>query len=328
MSQQLDRGEAPIETGTPQQLDQVETPVETGLPQTQVISGRGLLFNRRLNSTLPVLRDTIFLNRIAGALPKFGLSVNSISVTSYLAEFNGQTFSGSASSLTQFKGIKDAPVWIYLVDRNTNEVVSEDREKFDSQGLFNYSFSSPEAGSYAVVASMTPLPKEIVLREPNRLDTASLDLTFWEVRAITQNISDIWARWQGRSIYRQPLPQLFWHYPGYTVGLAGSSHWGDVFAVAGSNSVEYMVGVSAWCNTWDPYPTESECCAARQSTWWSSTIEARRVAGGAWTTLGSDQINLSYHNSATFTTSSATYNGRCVAQGPALCGWETGPNCS
>ena len=183
-------------------------------------------------------------------------------------------------------------------------------------------------GCYAVVASMTPLPKEVVLREPNRFDTASVDVTLWEVRAITQNISDIWARWQGRAIYRQPLPQLFWHYPGYTLGLAGSSHWRDIFPVVGSRSVEYMVGVSAWCNTPESLPSEDECCAARQHTWWNSTIEARKVAGSQWTTLGSDQINLSYHNSATFTTSSATYNGRCVAQGPALCGWETGPNCS
>jgi hypothetical protein len=309
-----------------QGLDQAE--VEVGLPQAQEISGRGILFHRRFSAALPALRNMVILNRIAGALPKFGLSVNSIENKSYLAEFNGQTFSGSASSLIQFKGIKDAPVWTYLVNKDKNEVISEDRGRFDSQALFNYTVNSSEAGSYAVVASMTPLPKEIVLREPNRLDTASVDVTFWEVRAVTQNISDIWARWQGRSIYRQPLPQLFWHYPGYTVGLAGSSFWRDVFPVVGNESVEYMVGVSAWCNTWDPYPTEAECCAARRSTWWNSTIEARRVAGSEWTTLGSDQINLSYHNSATFTTSSATYNGRCVAQGPALCGWETGPNCS
>jgi len=309
-----------------QGLDQAE--VEVGLPQVQEISGRGILFHRRFSAALPALRNMVILNRIAGALPKFGLSVNSIENKSYLAEFNGQTFSGSASSLIQFKGIKDAPVWTYLVDKDKNEVISEDRGRFDSQALFNYTVNSSEAGSYAVVASMTPLPKEIVLREPNRLDTASVDVTFWEVRAVTQNISDIWARWQGRSIYRQPLPQLFWRYPGYTVGLAGSSFWRDVFPVVGSNSVEYMVGVSAWCNTPEGMAPEPLCCAARQQTWWNSIIEARRVPGGEWTTLGSDQINLSYHNSATFTTSSATYNGRCVAQGPALCGWETGPNCS
>jgi hypothetical protein len=305
-----------------QQLDRTTNPVETALSQVQTFSNRGILFNRRLNITL------LRVPKIAGLLPKLGLSVNSITNTSYLAEFNNQTFSGQASSLIQFKGTKNAPVWVYVVNKDSNEVISEDHERFSSQGLFNYTLNSSEAGSYAVVASMTPLPKEVVLREPNRFDTASVDVTLWEVRAITQNISDIWARWQGRAIYRQPLPQLFWHYPGYTLGLAGSSHWRDIFPVVGSRSVEYMVGVSAWCNTPESLPSEDECCAARQHTWWNSTIEARKVAGSQWTTLGSDQINLSYHNSATFTTSSATYNGRCVAQGPALCGWETGPNCS
>jgi len=311
-----------------QQLDQVEASVEPDLSQTQVINGRGILFNRRLNATLPVLNGITAINRIAGALPKFGLSVNSILNASYMPQFNDQTFDGYAYSLIQFKGIKDAPAWIYLVDRNTNEVVSEDRGRFDSQALLNYSVNSSDAGSYSVVTSMTPLPKEVVLRRPNRLDIASIDVAFWEVRVITERITDKWARWLGRSIYRQPLPQLFWRYPGYRVGLAGWGIWRDIIPVVGSNSVEYMVGISAWCNTEEPYPVEGLCCDARQYTWWSSNIDARKVAGGAWTVLGTDQINLSYHNSATFTTSSATYNGRCVAQGPDLCGWETGPNCS
>lgn len=279
-----------------------------------VINNRGMLFARRMNSIVP----------------KFGLGISQGQLNSYLMSFNSQTYPGQAIAISVVQGTAGRDVHIYLVNTASNSLVYKSKETIGSSGQLPITVTETQASPYKLVVSYVPLTDEMAIKGPV-IQTplwVSTRITFWEVMAKTENISDVWARWQGRAIYRQPLPCLFWRDVGYTVGLAGSSKWRDLVPVFENQTVYYMVGVSAWCNTSNPYPPESECCAARQNTWWQSTIYARNTVENDLQELGSDQINLSYHNTASFTTSGANYLGRCVSPDGCLCGWETGPSCS
>lgn len=153
----------------------------------------------------------------------------------------------------------------------------------------------------------------------------------WGILVETVRISDRWARFLGRSVGER-LPRLFWRYPGFAVGLADWGKWVEFVPVLDGMSIRYEVGVSAYCDTPDPYPPDDVCCEVRKNTWWEArlyTIGAR----GSRRLVGSDRINLSFHSLYKLTYSSVVHKGRCVADYDplfrgGLCGWESGAECS
>jgi len=280
-------------------------------------------------STIYKTAGRVFLKSV----PKFGVSFNSASLTAFLSQFNQTTYSGNANAILRFNGKANSEAFIYVYNFNTNEL-SFEKSKFNESGILNVGLQSNEEVPMKVIVSTVPLPKALILRHSSIINAlpfaTSIKVTFWHVRVQSVNKTDIWARLQGRAIYRQPLPGVFWSPPSggpaYVVGLAGGADWREIVPVVEGMTVKYQVGVSAWCNTPDPYPPADKCCQYRKNTWWHAKIMARKSVKDSWGTVGEDDINISFHITGQFTVDSYSYLGRCVSKDVA-CGWESGSSC-
>ena len=266
------------------------------------------------------------------AIPKFmGVKFSNAKLMSFLQQFNDEKYNGYSSSLLMFNGPENSKAFIYVYDVD-NDYVNEYESKFDEQGNLSVLLQSDEPHNFKVVTSLVPLPKQVVKVHSATINSlpfaSSLRVTFWHVRVRTTNKTDVWARWQGRAIWRQPLPGLFWfpHHVGYTIGLAGYADWREIVPIIEGRTFNYQVGVSAFCNTSEPRPPHDKCCEYRKNTWWHAIIFARRKITDNWQKVGEDDINLSFHITAQFDYNSATYLGRCVSKDVA-CGWEQGSSC-
>lgn len=204
--------------------------------------------------------------------------------------------------------------------------------KTDKNGKVNFPLSFDEAGVetyYAYVGQKPP-----VLLSPNpRVESFSVSV--WYIAIHSKNISDRWARWQGRA-YFKPLPRNFWRdQPRSVIGLAGGNiGFADLVPVVSEVGYPLEVGVSAFCNTKDPYPNHDECCEARKDTWWQFDVHAtndpKQVASvrkGESGHVGGGKINIDYHLKYNIAYSGVTFEGRCLKK--VNCDWEEGtaPRC-
>jgi len=108
--------------------------------------------------------------------------------------------------------VKGATVTLFSNDR----VVA--RGETDEKGRVTFRMSYADPGVYdyyAVVGEKKPF---IISGNPR---VSSFRVAVWLVCTHSRNLTDVWARWQGRSFFR-PLPIGFWNeMPSSVVGLAG-----------------------------------------------------------------------------------------------------------
>ena len=286
---------------------------------------------REASEPKPQTTSMHIMGRPKSMVPKpIGLKVGDIDLSSYLKEVAGKIKPGYASSLVTFQGSPGRKLYLYVLT-SSGELINEWEETIPDSGKVSISTSSDEEISLLNVASYLKLsPSRIMMLgdRVNMLPFAALTkITFWGVKTEVVNKTDIWARWMGRAVYRTPLPFYFWK-EGYAIALAGTIAWRSIVPASDGKTVRYQVGVSAYCNTPSARPSHSQCCDARKKTWWTSKIYARSSPSEEFQEVGEDDINISFHNTATFTSSSASYEGKCLAcEDHGLCGWEQGTCC-
>ena len=247
----------------------------------------------------------------------------------YLAKFADLEYEGK--SLVQLVYTGPAGRRLYVYTSTDGREWEEEVTSFNNKGYAYVNIFSKEPAVVSLVASLRPMTEFMLGRKEILSLLPLVDyrlITFWLLRVRTTPISDRWARWQGRAIWRQPLPCQFWfpHHVGYTTGLAGGVDWYEVVPAVTGIGFKYQVGVSAWCNTPDPYPPMGACCEARKNTWWKAEIYAKKGPRDKWGYVGGDKINISFHITAEFNTDGYSYKGRCVCEDVA-CTWEQGGSC-
>lgn len=176
-------------------------------------------------------------------------------------------------------------------------MISEVQTDEGGKAAFNLPSNKPTSDAYTVslLPELTPI---IPLQD-------SFLLSIWAVTCKVRNLTDRWWRLVGRSFVGD-LPRIFWKKPGYTIGLASS--YGipilmDLVPVFGDQSMTLEYGISAFCNTTNPYPTQEECKAARKNTWWEFTVEG---FNGKSTKSVKGKLNIDRHLRVTFTTDNIT----------------------
>jgi len=299
--------------------------------QTQAMDGNAEVGPLEPPSTKAKVSSRVFIKSV----PKSLLSITSVYVQSFLAQVGEVMYTGSAQALVNFTGPKSREAYIYIYDYDQGKTQAT-TASFDENGNLPILLQTSQEGSYLAVVSLVRLPNAVIGRPMAMTILTSTPLatsariTFWHVRSSLTNKTDVWARWHGRAVYNLPLPGIFWrptiNFIKYVVGLAGGLDWREIIPVVQNMNVGYQVGVSAFCNTEDPNPPADVCCEARKNTWWHAKLMARKSVREQWQVVGEDDINLSYRITAYFTTTSYSYNGRCVNKDVA-CGWEQGPTC-
>lgn len=170
-----------------------------------------------------------------------------------------------------------------------------DDKQTNSNGniLLDFSTNRPSKDQYAV--SLAP-----ELAPMNNPAQDVFGLTIWNVKCKVKNLTDRWWRWAGRN-YTNELPRVFWKYPQYTIGLASSmglQTFIDIVPVFSDQSMTLEYGISAMCNTQDPYPSRDACIAARKNTWWQFIVEA---SNGHETKTVNGKLNIDRHLRVEFT---------------------------
>jgi hypothetical protein len=160
-------------------------------------------------------------------------------------------------------------------------------------------------------------------------------VSVWLIVTKSKNLTDVWARWQGRAFFRG-LPYFFWReQPSSVVGLAGREvGYVDLVPCPDGRTIPMELGVSAYCNTPEPYPPAEKCCEYAKNTWWMvevfATNKREDVAAtvkGEANRIGGDKINLDYHLKYTVDSTAVTYKGKYLKQTPegkVRCPWMTG----
>lgn len=160
----------------------------------------------------------------------------------------------------------------------------------DSEG--RASFDLPVDRPYKARYTVSLVPAPAPFRTPFQ---DAFELTVWLVTCRVTNRTDIWPRFVGRS-FVTTLPRIFWREAPWTViGLAipgGTQYFADVVPAFGDMEVTLEYGVSAWCNTEEPYPPMEKCIEYRRNTWWRFEVEAYN---GSETRTVSGDLNLDRH---------------------------------
>ncbi|MBW2671894.1 MAG: hypothetical protein JRD89_00595 [Deltaproteobacteria bacterium] len=175
-----------------------------------------------------------------------------------------------------------------------------------SDGRLVKTYSTDDEGKVSLPLPVEPATRKTytatLLDRPTGLKNPLedvFDLAVWLVTCRSRNISDVWARFQGRSV-EVDLPRAFWKYPGFLIGLAGfSAGWVDIVPVFGDKEVTLEYGVSAYCNTPEARPGREKCLAARPKTWWRFDIHCNN---GKVEKTVSGNLNIDRHLKVRLTT--------------------------
>lgn len=182
-------------------------------------------------------------------------------------------------------------------------MVSEVQTDEGGKAAFNLPSNKPASDTYTVslLPELTPI---IPLQD-------IFQLSIWAVTCQVRNLTDRWWRLAGRS-FAGDLPRIFWKKPGYTIGLAAPLGAAtarqmpvfiDLVPVFGDQSMTLEYGISAFCNTPNPYPTQEECKAARKNTWWEFTVEG---FNGKSTKSVKGKLNIDRHLRVSLTADNIT----------------------
>lgn len=284
------------------------------------------------------LKPTIRLVRLVRARvsPQI-INVESQSLTAILREYVGDWSTQTASvggvpalsttlKVQAFgKGAAGIPVSLFLGKEKVGTAQT------DENGLVTFPTEYTEVGAYnyaAVIGETLPLLPEGSPR------ATSFQVTVWLIAMWCRNVSDVWLRLVGRSRIR-PLPWQFWRdQPTSILGLGyptvdRPAGFVDVIPVPTGITVPIELGVSAWCNTPEPFPTSEKCCEFAKNTWWDTSLYATNdpkqipetVLGRA-NKIGGDRINLDYHLKFEASSGGVTYKGKFLKY--QRCAWEAG----
>ena len=231
------------------------------------------------------------------------------------------TFCRPTFTITAFgKPVSGAPVSLFLGDTRVGKTTTNE----NGEASFRLNFSSPGVHSYlAVIGETKPL---FITGNPRAY---SFKVSVWFVYTRSRNLTDIWARWQGRSFFR-PLPVNFHReMPSSVIGLAGRDvGYVDLVPCIDGITIPMEIGVTAYCNTPERYPPEEKCCEYAKNTWWRldvyATNDPKRVAAtlqGA-NHIGGDEIHREYHLKYSITSNGVSFNGRFLKA--IRCPWQSG----
>lgn len=187
------------------------------------------------------------------------------------------------------KALPNQPVTFW--DANADKQISSGNT--DSNGNIPLNLSATHAQNMSVEAFLGDQKQLSVIN-------TTFSFTVWELQITSKNVTDIWARFQGRAI-NEDLPFGFWNNPKYLYGLAGYVTVVELIPVFSGQTIPYHFGVSAWCATKNPNPTAAECCAT--PAWWNVDVKARNDYTKSFTDYGNTNINIDYHVDVDMTTS-------------------------
>lgn len=184
--------------------------------------------------------------------------------------------------------LQNIPVTFY--DLTANKKIST--KATDSRGYTTQNITYPTPTKKIIVSFIGEEYTPIVEVIPGL--SAKTVLSVWLIKLVSKNISDTWMRLQGRALGHE-LNRLFWReQPWTTIGLAGWLEFIELIPVVSGQTIRYEVGVSAWCNTPEPFPPKEKCEEYRKNTWWqfdlyasNSPSEPKHVGGG--------KINIDSH---------------------------------
>jgi hypothetical protein len=144
-----------------------------------------------------------------------------------------------------------------------------ERAQADERGRASFSFDV--SGPTKKACTVTLLPRPAPLANPLQ---DSFKLTAWLITVRLARTTDVWLRLVGRS-FNEELPRIFWREkPWWTIGLGFvGAFFVDLVPVFGDATMTLYYGISAWCNTPEPYPSHEKCLEYRRRTWWTFEIE-------------------------------------------------------
>ena len=185
--------------------------------------------------------------------------------------------------------VKEATLHFFKDEKKFLEV------KTDQNGRASLELLSrePSSSTYSVSLLPTLAPFKTPLQD-------SFTLSVWLVTCRVTNRTDRWWRFAGRS-FTGDLPRSFWKDPLTTIGLGsprGTQTFVDVVPVFGDRDITLEYGISAFCNTTDPYPDRTKCLAYRTRTWWRFEVEGFNVKTRKKV---SGDLNIDRHLKVTFT---------------------------
>jgi len=188
-------------------------------------------------------------------------------------------------------GLRDVKVHLF----SDGELVEEKRTDSEGKTYFTLPSMEPTSKTYHV----TLLPITTPVKTPFQEE---FKFAVWLVTCRITNRTDVWWRLAGRT-FEQSLPRIFWReLPISVIGLTapyGTQIFVDVVPVFGDRSITLEYGISAWCNTPEPYPPTEKCIAYRRNTWWRFEVEA--FNGRVRRSVSAD-LNIDRHLKVTFST--------------------------
>jgi hypothetical protein len=158
-----------------------------------------------------------------------------------------------------------ARMWLNLFeDSKLVERVQTDEK---GRAVLTFNVSATAKKMYTVTVLPRPLPLANPLQD-------TFKLSVWLVTARLAKTTDIWLRLVGRS-FNERLPRIFWREsPWWVIGLGFvGAFFADIVPVFSDMSFTLYYGISAMCNTEEPYPPREKCIAYRRNTWWTLEIE-------------------------------------------------------
>lgn len=245
------------------------------IPQIQeFLSIAGVVPGLSLDAT----RNLSVVRKISGSIAK-----------KYMKETTRPSETGLSARLTAFgSGVPN--IDIEFRDRTTGKTLAV--VETDSNGYARYTvkYGSPglqkqlEAGIYPISPATEMIPG---------MSSTKL-FSLWTILTKTRNLTDVWARFQGRAIGHK-LDRTFHHTQPHTViGLAGWIDFIELVPVLEGQSIRYEIGIPAWCNTPEARPTAEKCEEYRKNTWWKAGLYASNTER-APTLVAENKINLDYH---------------------------------
>lgn len=160
---------------------------------------------------------------------------------------------------------KDATLHLFKDGERVSTVKTDE----EGRAAFSFPSSEPSYAKYAVSLIPISTPFKTAIQD-------NFTFSVWLVTCIIENKTDVWWRLAGRN-FIDKLPRIFWSEAPYTViGLAapyGKQTFTDLVPIFGDSSLTLEYGISAYCNTPEPYPTREKCIAYRKNTWWHFKVE-------------------------------------------------------
>jgi len=188
-------------------------------------------------------------------------------------------------------GVRDARLRLFSEGKLVEEKIT------DSEGRASFTLpsSEPTRKAYQTTLLPSPAPVKTPLQE-------QFELTVWLVTCKITNRTDRWWRFAGRT-FEISLPRKFVdELPISIIGLTapyGTQIFADIVPVFGDRNITLEYGISAWCNTPEPYPPAEKCREYRRNTWWRFEVEA---FNGETRKSVSGDLNLDRHLKVTFST--------------------------